>query len=96
MQNWKKAAIIGGLGVGAALAFTGRRSVGVAVMAGGLALLASEYPEKFEDLWENAPDYVNRATKIFATLQQLSERFAEEAERRSMAAYHEMRHEYGR
>jgi len=95
MQNWKKAAVIGGLGVGAVLAVTGRRSVGVAVMAGGLALLASEYPEKFETVWENAPDYVNRATKIFATLQQLSERFAEEAERRSVAAYHEMRHEYG-
>ena len=95
MQNWKKAAVIGGLGVGAVLAVTGRRSVGVAVMAGGLALLASEYPEKFETIWENAPDYVNRATKIFDTLQQLSERFAEEAERRSVAAYHEMRHEYG-
>ena len=95
MQNWKKAAVIGGLGAGAVLAITGRRSVGIAVMAGGLALLASEYPEKFETVWENAPDYVMRATKIFATLQQLSERFAEEAERRSVNAYHEMRHEYG-
>jgi hypothetical protein len=95
MQNWKKAVIIGGLGAGAVLAVTGRRSVGIAVMAGGLAMLASEYPEKFESIWENAPDYVNRATKIFATLQQLSERFAEEAERRSVSAYHEMRQEYG-
>jgi len=96
MQTWKKAAIIGGIGAGVVLAVSGRRSVGVAVMAGGLALLASEYPEKFETIWENGPDYVNRATKIFATLQQLSERFAEESERRSVAAYHEMRNEYGR
>jgi len=83
------------LGVGAVLAVSGRRSVGAAVMAGGLALLASEYPEKFEAIWENAPDYVMRATKIFATLQQLGERFAEESERRSMEAYREMQQEYG-
>ena len=95
MQNWKKAAVIGGLGVGAVLAVSGRRSVGAAVIAGGLALLASEYPEKFESIWENAPDYVIRATKIFATLQQLGERFAEEAERRSVNAYREMHEEYG-
>jgi hypothetical protein len=36
-----------------------------------------------------------RATKIFATLQQLGERFAEESERRSMEAYREMQQEYG-
>jgi hypothetical protein len=36
-----------------------------------------------------------RATKIFATLQQLGERFAEEAERRSIETYREMHQEYG-
>ncbi|HWR37274.1 MAG TPA: hypothetical protein VN622_15545 [Clostridia bacterium] len=94
MQNWKKALVFGSLGAGAVLFMTGRRPVGVAMAAGGLALLASEYPEKFEDVWENAPEYVNRATQIFAVLSKLSERFAEEAERRSMAAYNEMRQEY--
>lgn len=95
MQNWKKALVFGSLGAGAVLFVTGRRPVGLAVAAGGLAVLASEYPEKFEAVWENAPEYVNRATQIFAVLSKISERFAEEAERRGIAAYHEMREEYG-
>ena len=94
MQKWKKAVIFGSLGAGAVLAFSGRRPAGVAVMAGGLALLASEYPEKFEAVWENAPEYVNRATRIFAALQQISERFAEESERRGIRAVQEYQPEY--
>jgi hypothetical protein len=86
MQNWKKGVICGAVGAGAALALSGRRNVGLATIAGGLALLASEYPEHFEGVWENAPEYINRAVQIFATLSQLSERYAEEAERRSMAS----------
>jgi hypothetical protein len=89
MQNWKKALICGAVGAGAVLALSGRRNVGIASIAGGLALLASEYPEHFEGVWENAPEYINRATQIFATLSQLSEGLAEEAERRSVASYAE-------
>ena len=89
MQNWKKALICGAVGAGAVLALSGRRNVGIASIAGGLALLASEYPQHFEGVWENAPEYINRATQIFATLSQLSEGFAEEAERRSVASYAE-------
>lgn len=95
MQNWKKGLIFGAVGAGAVLFLTGRRPVGVALAAGGLALLASEYPEQFENVWESAPEYVNKATQIFGVLSKLSERFAEEAERRSMAAYRDLQHEYG-
>ncbi len=95
MQNWKKALVFGTLGAGAVLVATGKRPVGIALAAGGLALLASEYPEKFENVWDNAPEYVNRATQIFAALSKISERFAEQAERRSMEAWHRMREEYG-
>jgi len=35
MQNWKKAVIFGSVGAGAVLFFTGRRSVGTALAAGG-------------------------------------------------------------
>ena len=91
MQNWKKAVVFGGLGAGAVLFFIGKRPVGIALAAGGLAVLASEYPEKFEDIWENAPEYVGKATQIFATLSKLSERFSEEAERRSSSSLHEFR-----
>jgi hypothetical protein len=94
MQNWKKALVGCAVGAGAVLALSGRRNLGIASVAGGLAILASEYPERFEEIWENAPEYVNRATQIFTTLSHLTEKFAEDAERRSVAAYQQFRHEY--
>jgi hypothetical protein len=94
MQNWKKALVCTAIGAGAVLALSGRRNLGIASVAGGLAVLASEYPERFEAVWESAPEYVNRATQIFATLSRLSEKFAEDAERRSVAGYQQFRHEY--
>jgi hypothetical protein len=94
MQGWKKALICSAVGAGALLALSGRRNLGIASIAGGLALVASEYPEHFEAVWENAPEYVNRAAQIFATLSGLSEKFAEDAERRSVASYQQFRHEY--
>jgi hypothetical protein len=87
MQNWKKALALSGIGAGAALVFSGRRSLGLASIAGGVALLASEYPENFVAVWESAPDYVHRASQVFATLSRLSEKFAEAAERRKVISF---------
>jgi hypothetical protein len=94
MQNWKKALVGGAVGAGAILALSGRRKLGIASIASGLALLASEYPERFEAAWENAPEYVNRASRIFAALSNLSERFAEDVERRSVDAFHQSEEEF--
>lgn len=91
MQGWKKAVVFGSLGVGAAFILTGRRPLGMGFAAAGLAVLASEYPEKFEAAWENAPDYLQKGMQIFATLQKFGEGFAEEAERRSVSAWREVR-----
>jgi hypothetical protein len=95
MQNWKKAFVFGSIGAGAVLIFTGRRPFGMACTAAGLAVLASEYPEKFEAIWESAPDYLRKGMQIFATLQKVGEGFAEEAERRSVSAWRNVRSEYG-
>ena len=80
MQNWKKVAVFGAIGAGALLILSGRRPIGMALAAGGLALLASEYPEKFEGVLENAPDYLHKGMEIFATLKKVGEGFANEAE----------------
>ena len=95
MQKWKKAVVFGSLGAGAMLILSGRRSVGMAVAAGGLAVLASEYPEKFEGIWENAPDYLHKGMEIFATLQKVGAEFTEETERRSVNAWRDMRAQMG-
>jgi hypothetical protein len=95
MQNWKKAIVFGSLGAGAVLILTGRRPVGMACAAAGLAVLASEYPERFEAVWENAPDYLQKGMQIFSTLQKVGENFAEQAERRSVDTWRTIRSEYG-
>jgi hypothetical protein len=95
VQNWKKAIVYGSIGAGAVLVLTGRRPVGMAFAAAGLAVLTSEYPEKFEAVWDNAPDYLQKGIQIFGTLQKLGEGFAEEAERRSVTAWRDVKSHYG-
>jgi hypothetical protein len=91
MQNWKKTIVFGCIGVGAVLVITRRRPLGMAFAAAGLAVLASEYPEKFEAVWENAPEYLQKGMQIFAALENLGEGLAEEAERRSVRAWRDLR-----
>ena len=95
MQNWKKVVVFGSIGAGALLILTGRRPIGMALAAGGLAVLASEYPEKFEGLIEDAPDYLHKGIEIFASLKKVGEGFAEEAERRSVNAWRDMNAQFG-
>lgn len=95
MQNWKKAAIIGSIGAGATLFFTGRKSIGMGVATAGLVLLASEYPDRFEEMWEHAPEYVTRGMQIWNTLSQIAERFAEQAAERAEGTWREINAERG-
>ena len=97
MKNWKRALVFGSLGAGALLLIAGRRPAGVAVATVGLAVLASEYPDAFERVWEQAPDYVTRGIQIFQTLSSIAERFSEQASQRGIeGAWSEMRQQYGR
>ncbi len=82
MPNWRKAVVIGSLTAGALMVIKGHRPAGVALATVGLAVLAAEYPEKFEQVWEQAPEYIYRGTQIFSTLSRLAERFADEAHQR--------------
>lgn len=95
MQSWKKLAVFGAVGVGTALVLTGRRPLGLAFAAGGLALLASEYPEKFEGLLQDAPDYLNRGVEILATLKKVGQGFVDEARRRSVNELRDLEAQFG-
>ena len=81
MQNWKKAVIAGSVAAGVIMILKGKRSLGAAATTAGLVVLASEYPEQFEQVWDNAPEYISRGSQIFQTVQRLAERFANEAAR---------------
>lgn len=63
-MDWKKVLIYGSFGAGAVLFLTGRRPAGLAVAGVGLATLVSEYPEKFDELWRRAPEYIEKSGRI--------------------------------
>lgn len=95
MVNWKKAVVAGAVGAGVLLLIKGNRGAGAALTTVGLVVLASEYPEQFEHVWDNAPDYISRGSQIFSTVQRIAERFADEASRHGMAgALREVSHDF--
>jgi len=95
MTTWKRVLVFSSLGAGAILLATGKRPAGVAAATVGLAVLATEYPERFETIWEHAPQYVTRGMQIFQTLSSIAERFAEQAQQRGIpGAWHEVREGY--
>ena len=95
MQNWKKVVVFGSISAGALLILSGRRPMGMALAAGGLAVLASEYPEKFEGLMENAPDYLHKGMEIFSTLQKVGSGLVNDAEQRGVNAWRDMNAQFG-
>jgi hypothetical protein len=96
MQNWKKVAIAASVGLGAVAFFSGRRPAGLALASVGLAMLASEYPETFEEVFEHGPDYLTRGVQIFGALSQVVENLTEQAARRSATVFHEITPDFGR
>ncbi len=82
MSNWKRALILGSLGAGAALALSGRRTAGAVLAGVGVAVLAAEYPEKVQQLWERAPEYMEKGTQIVNVVSGFLERLSEHQRRR--------------
>ncbi len=75
MNTWKKALVVGSFGMGALLLFK-RHPAGIALGAVGLAALASEYPEEFENISRRGPEYFYRGTQIVSRLMQMAERLS--------------------
>ncbi len=82
MSNWKRALILGSLGAGAVLALSGRRTAGLVLAGVGVAVLASEHPEKVEELWQRAPEYMEKGTQIVNMVSGFLERLSEYQHRR--------------
>jgi hypothetical protein len=77
MSNWKRALIFGSLGAGIFLLLTGRRPAGIVAATLGLVTLASEHPEKFREMWERAPEFLERGNQVVQTISRVAERFAD-------------------
>jgi hypothetical protein len=77
MSNWKRALVFGSLGAGLLLLLTGKRPAGVVAATLGLVTLASEHPEKFREMWERAPEFLDRGNRVVETISRVAERIAD-------------------
>ncbi|HEX6467426.1 MAG TPA: hypothetical protein VFZ99_08975 [Terriglobales bacterium] len=75
--EWKKILMYVSFGAAGYFLLSGKRPAGMAAAGLGLAALASEHPEKFEKIWNEAPEYLDRGHRIVNGVQSLLERIAQ-------------------
>lgn len=63
---------------------------GVLATGVGLAVLASEYPEKFEQIREKLPDYFDRGMQVMEMAAKAGRRITEAAGRSAAGAWEEI------
>jgi hypothetical protein len=90
MENWKRAAIAGSAGVAVMLLVKGRRPAAVLAGSVGLAVLASEYPERFAQIREEMPSYVRQGTRFLDLAIKIGSKIEELAEKRAARAFEEL------
>lgn len=85
MENWKRALVAGSAGAAALLFLKGKSGAGVICAGISLAALASEYPDKFAEIRDRIPEYVDRGNAFLEIVTRAGERLAEATEGRSSA-----------
>ena len=90
MDNWKRGVVAGAAGAAAILLLTGRRPASLLLAGVGLAVLASEYPEKFEEIRENIPSYVRQGTRFLDMAVKVGTKFGQLAESRGRRMWEEI------
>jgi hypothetical protein len=90
MDSWKKAVVLGSIGAGAVLFMKKRYPAGVLATGLGLAVLASEYPEKFEKVRQALPEYFERGMQVMEMAGRAGKRITEAAGRSAAEAWEEI------
>ena len=90
MDSWKKALVVGSIGAATVLLLKKKYPAGV--LAGGVALavLAAEYPEKFEKVRESLPDYFDRGMQVMEMAARAGKRITEAAGQSAVDAWDEI------
>lgn len=65
----------------------GKSTPGIVLAGVSLATLASEYPDKFAEIRERLPEFIERGNTFLEVVSRVGERLAEAAERRGPAWY---------
>jgi hypothetical protein len=90
MDGWKKAVVAGSVGVATVLFLKKKYPAGVLATGVGLAVLASEYPEKFEAVRRSLPDYFDRSMRVMEMAARAGKRITEAAGRSAYEAWEEI------
>ena len=90
MDSWKKAAVLGSIGAAGILFMKKRYAAGVLATGVGLAVLASEYPEKFEKVRKSLPDYFDRGMQVMEMAAKVGKRITDAAGRSAVEAWDEI------
>ena len=90
MENWKRAVIAGTAGIATMLALKGKRPAAVLVGGVGLAVLASEYPDRFGRIREELPSYVRQGTRFLDLAMKIGSKIEDFAEKRTARAFEEL------
>lgn len=90
MDSWKKAIVLGSIGAAALLFMKKRYPAGVLATSVGLAVLASEYPEKFENVRRLLPEYFERGMQVMEMAGRAGRRITETAGRSAREAWEEI------
>ncbi len=90
-QNWMRAVMIGSFSAAAFLFLAGKRPAAMAAAGIGMATLAAEHPERFEELWHNAPQYLDQGTRLLQGVGQFLDKLSEQG-----GKFQQMRHSSNR
>ena len=78
MDAWKKAVVAGSIGAAAVLFLKRRYAAGVLSSGIGLAVLAAEYPEKFDRVRRALPEYFEKSMRIMEMAERAGRRIADQ------------------
>jgi hypothetical protein len=90
MEGWKKALVTGSMGAATILFLKKKYPAGVLATGFGLAVLASEYPEKFEKIRRALPDYFDHGMRVMEMAARAGKRITDAAGQGGVGAWEEM------
>jgi hypothetical protein len=90
MENLKKAAVAGAIGAATVLFLKKKYPAGVLATGVGLAVLASEFPDKFEKVRQSLPDYFERSMRVMEMAARAGKRISDAAGRSAIDAWEEV------
>jgi hypothetical protein len=90
MDGWKKAVVAGSVGAATVLFLKKKYPAGVLATGVGLAVLASEFPEKFEKVRRSLPEYFDRGMQVMEMAARAGRRITEAAGRSAVDAWDEI------